>query len=199
MSRWTRYVILGVVVSIHLIVLLTVTVTTRVREQTEDPTVFKMVDVSEYVPPPPQEDEAPPEEPPPPEDAPIVTDGPAETVIEQDEPVETPPRPQPQQRPTEYVPQHRVSKPPGIPTDHVRSNIEYPTLANRQGIEGVVYLELFVDADGTIQKIQVLRDPGYGLGQAAVAAFEGVRVTPAEANGVAVAVRYRYPVRFVLR
>lgn len=198
MTRWMRYWILGAVIVIHLIVLFTVTVTTRVREQKEDPTVFKMVDVSEYVPPPPDQTEPPPDQPPPPESAPVISDGPAETVIETEE--ELPPQqPAPRREPTEYVPQHRVSKPPGIPADTIRSRIQYPPLANRQGIEGVVYLELFVDADGVIQKIEVLRDPGYGLADAAIAAFDGITVTPAEANGVPVAVRYRYPVRFALR
>ena len=69
-----------------------------------------------------------------------------------------------------------------------------PVLANRQGIEGVVYLELFIDETGEIKRIDILQEPGFGLGEAA--AFDGVTVAPAESNGVPVAVRFRYPVRF---
>jgi periplasmic protein TonB len=129
----------------------------------------------------------------------IVLDEPAETFIEtEDEVTPTPPPPQPP-RPTEYLPQHRISRPPQIPTEEIRRRVVYPTLANRQGIEGVVYLELFIDEEGRVQRIEILREPGFGLGAAAAAAFEGVTVEPAEANGRAVAVRFRYPVRFELR
>jgi protein TonB len=198
MSRWLRWGILGGVVLIHVVVLLTVTITTRVQEQREDPTVMKMVDVEAFEPPaPPPEPEEP--DPPPPEEPPVVTEEPAETVLETEEPVEPAPPPPPVDREPQYLPQHRISKPPEIPTETIRSRVAYPVLANRQGIEGVVYLELFIDETGTVERIEILREPGYGLGEAAAAAFEGVSVVPAEANGRPVAVRFRYPVRFELR
>jgi protein TonB len=125
-----------------------------------------------------------------------VLEGPAETVIETEDEVRIAPSP-PRER--EYVPQHRVSRPPQIPTEEIRERVTYPVLANRQGIEGVVYLELFIDEDGVVQRVEILREPGFGLGAAAAAAFEGITVVPAEANGQRVAVRFRYPVRFELR
>ena len=196
MNRWVRYGILAGVITIHLVLLVTVSITTRVQEEREDTTVFKLVDVSEFVPPPPED----PEPLPPVENAPVVSDGPAEIVIESE--TELPPvtsAPAEATAVIEYLPQHRISKAPVVPTDQVLGAIDYPPLANRQGIEGVVYLELFVDATGAIRRIDILRDPGYGLGEAAVAAFTGILCTPAESNGVPVAVRYRYPVRFSLR
>ncbi len=200
MNRWTRLPTLLAAVVLHVALLFTVTVTTQVRQQREDTSVFKIVDVEAFVPPPEPEPE--PEEPPPPEEeVPIVVDEPAETVIETDEEVPPPPPPAPAapQPVIEFLPQHRISVPPRIDQDTLASRIVYPTLANRSGIEGVVYLELFIDAEGTIHRIDILREPGYGLAEAAIAAFEGLTVTPAEANGIPVAVRYRYPVRFVLR
>jgi periplasmic protein TonB len=195
-NRWLRYGILAGVLLLHGVVLLTVSITTRVQEQREDTTLLKLVDVREYVPPAPEPPERRPE-PPPPEEQPIVSDEPAEIVLETEE--ELPPLPPPPPREPEFLPQHRISRPPEIPTEEIRSRVEYPVLANRQGIEGVVYLELFIDEDGVIRRIEILREPGYGLGAAAAAAFEGVTVTPAEANGRPVAVRFRYPVRFELR
>jgi hypothetical protein len=41
--------------------------------------------------------------------------------------------------------------------------------------------------------------PGRGFAEAAVRAFQGLRCTPAQANGGNVSVRYRYPVSFKLR
>jgi periplasmic protein TonB len=195
-NRWLRYGILAGVLLLHGVVLLTVSITTRVQEQREDTTLLKLVDVREYVPPAPEPPERRPE-PPPPEEQPIVSDEPAEIVLETEE--ELPPLPPSPPREPEFLPQHRISRPPEIPTEEIRSRVEYPVLANRQGIEGVVYLELFIDEDGVIRRIEILREPGYGLGAAAAAAFEGVTVTPAEANGRPVAVRFRYPVRFELR
>ena len=197
-----RFVILLVVVGLHGVAFFTITITTAARQEREDTTVFKLVDVTELQPPPPVE---PP--PPPPEDAPPPQDAVAQEVIETDEPV-----PEPIDEPVvrepvavrrdveiEYLPQHLVSVPPGVSVDEVRSQVRYPPLAQRQGIEGVVYLELFIDAEGRIRRVEVLRDPGYGLGEAAVNAFEGLTATPAYANGEPVAVRFRYPVRFSLR
>lgn len=199
--------IVAVVVAGHLIALFTISVTTASRESREDTSIFKVVDAQELPPPEPEREPEPPEpEPPEPEEQLPPQESVTEEVEESDEPIEEPaPRPEPTsvtrpaEAPIEYLPQHRISVPPGIPTDEIRSRIEYPSLARMQGIEGVVYLELFVDATGKIRRIEILRDPGYGMGAAAQAAFEGIRATPARANDEAVAVRYRYPIRFQLR
>lgn len=194
MNRWIRYGVLLGVIALHLLVLLTVTITTRVRQQREDTTIFKMVDVTEIEPAEPEDEPAPP----PRVESPIVTTaGPAEIVLESEEALSESDTGDSGE--VDYLPQHRISKAPEIPTDQVQAAIEYPPLANRQGIEGVVYLELYVDAEGTIQKIEILREPGFGLGEAAVRAFEGIVCKPAEANGVPVPVRYRFPIRFILR
>jgi len=100
---------------------------------------------------------------------------------------------------TEFLPQHRISEIPVIPSSEILARIEYPAGAARQGIEGVVYLELYIDKEGTIRRIEVLKDPGYGFAQSALRALEGLRCSPARANGEAVAVRFRYPVRFSLK
>ena len=55
-----------------------------------------------------------------------------------------------------------------------------------------------IDANGVIRKIKVLKDPGHGFAQAAVAALDGITCVPANANGKNCAVRYRYPVKFTL-
>jgi len=175
------------------------------RELREDPTVFKVVDIDLYTPSPVQ----PPEPPPKPEQPPLP---PQETITEKieetEKPVQETPAPAPPSVPIpapskfdepEYLPPHKISVPPKVPVDQVLRQLIYPPQANRQRIEGVVYLELFIDREGVIRKIEVLKDPGYGLAEAAVKAFQGVRCTPAEANGVPVAVRYRYPIRFKLR
>lgn len=155
--------------------------------------VFKLVDVDEYIPPPAVA--------PPPETA-IVYNQPeaSETVVETEkEIIETSDASYSDagiEDEIEYVPQHKISVIPEIPTKDILARIDYPPIALRQGIEGIVYLELFIDQTGAIRKISVLKDPGFGFADAALAALAGIRCKPAMANGVPVATRFRYPVRF---
>jgi protein TonB len=101
----------------------------------------------------------------------------------------------------EYLSMGKISVAPEFSERDIRRNLVYPPIARRSGIEGLVYLELFIDSRGQVQRINVLREEpaDRGFGEAAAAAFRGLSCTPAEANGRAVAVRYRYPVRFRLR
>ncbi len=100
----------------------------------------------------------------------------------------------------DYVPFQKVTQMPVLSERSVLERIPYPEMAHRAGIMGKVFLELFVDAKGTIRKIVVLKeDPaGYGFADAAVSAFNGATCVPAKIDGKPVAVRFRYPVRFSL-
>lgn len=142
--------------------------------------VFKLVDIQEYVQPPVQQKEAV-----------TVANQPkaAEKIVETNKEVN---------EEIEYLPQHKISSIPVIPTREVLSRIVYPPMALKQGIEAVVYLELFIDSGGTIRKIKVLKDPGHGFAQAAVNALQGLSCIPANVNGKNCAVKYRYPVKFTL-
>lgn len=159
-----------------------------------DATLFKLVDVMEYTPPPP---------------APVVQEKivvvtqqvkATEKIIETEEKVEEiPDTTMASEMEVEYLPQHKISSIPVIPAEEIISRVEYPAMALQQGIEGVVYLELFIDQYGTIKKVVVLRDPGHGFAEAALKAMDGISCIPATANGQNVAVRFRYPVRFSIR
>jgi len=88
---------------------------------------------------------------------------------------------------------------PVIPARELLGRIRYPEKARKQGVQGTVGLELFIDHTGSIRRIEVLSDPGWGFARAAIEALEGLTCQPAQSEGRAVAVRYRYPVRFTLR
>lgn len=193
----TRWILLIVAALLHAVLFLNVRLNTDAAgEEAERAEVVKLVDAREEV--PPAEEEIEEEEPePPPEDTVEVTDEPAQEYQETEQEVEKVERLPPSE--PDYLPQHRISQVPEIPTSEIQSRIEYPQMARRQGLEGTVFLELLIDEYGKIRKIEVLRDPGFGFAEAATAALEGITVRPAEANGVPVAVRYRYPVRFQLR
>ena len=187
-----RPLLFGLVIAIHIIVLVCVrfSVKDAALEEEIDAEIFKLVDVEEFVPPPP----------PPPviEKKEVVVNSvkASETIqetekevveVEEEVPVEI-----------EYVPQHKISVVPEIPTKAILSKIEYPKMAMKQGIEGVVYLELFIDEAGNIRHVNVLKDPGYGFAEAAIAALDGIICKPALMNEKPVAVRFRYPIRFML-
>ncbi len=176
---------------IYLILFLTITINLGEKKLRKDNSIFKIVDVKE-VEPPKIEDKKKIEEKK--EDVVEVNkqDAISENVVETEKEVV--------EVDIDYLPMNKISKLPELPVDEIKAKIIYPPLANKQGIEGIVYLELFIDNTGLIRKIEVLKDPGYGFAEAAVKAFEGIkRCKPAEANGIPVAVRYRYPIRFTLK
>jgi protein TonB len=194
---------------LHILLLFFIVFTVGVTAETIDlpAVVMKLADISEEEPPTPSP--APPQRPEPPP-APAVelptSDPVAENVIEAEEPpaeasaelAAAAPSPVSARYTEEYLPQNMVSVVPRLDEKEIRSRLIYPPIALRAGIEGLVYLELYIDRDGLVRRIRVLKEtpPNRGFGEAAVKAFEGLRGKPAMANGEAVSVRYRYPVRF---
>ena len=76
---------------------------------------------------------------------------------------------------------------------------KYPRQAKRRGKEGVVILKLTIDEKGRLINVKVIKDPGYGLAQAAVAAVKKSTFYPAKDRGKPVVCRCLLPVKFVLR
>ena len=194
-QTWSKPAFFLLVVLIHLAVFL---LGSRVPRQTvtepdfTETKLFKLVDVQEYIPPAPVRNvraasaaEPPKEaEPPASENVQESDDEPEEEAASKSE--------------EEYVPQHKISAKPVFPARKILSRLEYPAMAKKQGIEGVVLLELCIDKTGKVRKITVLKDPGYGFAESAVKTMTGVQCVPALINGEPCAVRFRYPVRFKL-
>lgn len=204
-KKFIRPVIYIIAIVLHLAILFNLTVQTPKKQKKEDTTIFKVVDVQEFQKPEPEPEKEKPKKkkeppPPPPKEETVEVETQetiAETVTETEKTVVEVEKKEPKQ--IDYLPQHKISKPPKIPTGKIRSQIQYPRLANMQKIEGVVFLELFIDTNGKIRNIKVLKDPGYGLAEAALKALENITCKPAMANDKAVAVRFRYPIRFALK
>ncbi len=93
------------------------------------------------------------------------------------------------------VPVYELSKAPSF-----KKKIEpkYPEEARRAGVEGTVQLEVLIDEKGKVQKIRVLKNPGFGLDRAAIAAASKSRFHPGIVGGKAVPVKIKIPYRFVL-
>ena len=99
----------------------------------------------------------------------------------------------------QYVPAAQVSELPR-PLNREALNLRryYPAQAKRSGFEGDVVLRLLIDADGTIAKVDIISDPGQGLGPAAAQAVRELRFSPAKVNGVAVATTVPFTIHFTL-
>lgn len=76
---------------------------------------------------------------------------------------------------------------------------EYPDLAKKAGIEGMVMLKVLVDREGRIREVQLIRGLGAGLDESAIKSAWESKWTPAIQNHKPVAVWVSYPVRFKLR
>lgn len=76
---------------------------------------------------------------------------------------------------------------------------DYPPLSRERGEQGVVMLQLAVDASGRLGEVNVLRSSGFArLDKAARAAVQRWRFQPAIENGQPVAAQLTLPVRFAL-
>ena len=220
-----RPLIFAAVAVLHIALILFAGFRTELPARSAEPAagVMRLVDVREEAPQP-----SPPSPPPPPAStpalpAPAAIEALAETVIESDEApsaiteAEAAPFSAPDAAPAatiapaqshalfgqhEYLPRHMVSTLPLLPEAEIARAIVYPRTARRLNIEGMVTLELFIDRQGAITEVRLIREspPNRGFGEAALHAFRGIRaLSPAKVNDEPVAVRFQYNLRFTLR
>lgn len=79
-------------------------------------------------------------------------------------------------------------------------NIQYPTMAQDAGIQGVVFVTFVVEKDGSVTGVRVLRGIGGGCDEEAIRRVKQMpRWEPGEQRGKPVKVQYNLPVRFTLR
>jgi TonB family protein len=89
--------------------------------------------------------------------------------------------------------------PEGLVTRMPRYQIKkplYPEAAKRANIEGVVILQVDIDATGAVKKVAVAQGLGYGCDEAAIAAVQQAPFTPAFSGSEPVPVRFLLPFRF---
>jgi len=80
-------------------------------------------------------------------------------------------------------------------------NPEYPPIAQRAGVEGVVWLNALVDKDGKVRDVIIVKESGANAGfeEAAIKAAYKTAWKPAIANGQPIALWVTYKVEFVLK
>ncbi|WP_157976064.1 energy transducer TonB [Lewinella sp. IMCC34191] len=86
---------------------------------------------------------------------------------------------------------------------YVYSRIRYPRKARRNGVEGMAVVTFVIEVDGTVTNVQVLRDPGAGIGQEVQRIVEsmndyGPSWEAGIQDGKLVRVQFNLPVQFSL-
>jgi protein TonB len=98
-----------------------------------------------------------------------------------------------------YVAASQLSELPGVECQPESLRAFYPEVARRRGIEGDVTLRLLIDADGSLAKVDVIGDPGAGLGPAGVRAIRQCRLRAGKLGGEPAATTITYVLHFVLQ
>jgi protein TonB len=86
--------------------------------------------------------------------------------------------------------------------EYIESNLEYPEEAIDDEIEGKVYVQFIINEDGSISEIAIVRDIGWGCGEAAYNLMtkmkEEITFIPGKQRGVPRPVLFTLPVKFRL-
>lgn len=80
----------------------------------------------------------------------------------------------------------------------IQGQIEYPELARKAGVEGMVVVQFVVDENGNVTSPTVLRGIGAGCDKEAVRVVQQAKFTPGMQRGKAVRVKMSLPIRFTL-
>ena len=83
-------------------------------------------------------------------------------------------------------------------------HLKYPPLARENGIQGTVVVRFVVEKDGSLTNLEVVKDPGGGLGKEALRVTQLMnemdkKWTPGKQNARPVRVRFNLPVKFRLQ
>lgn len=82
---------------------------------------------------------------------------------------------------------------------YLASNIKYPEMAKKEGIQGRVFVNFIVERSGRISRVKILRGIGGGCDEEAVRVISAMpRWKPGLVNGKPVRVSYNVPIKFTL-
>ncbi|MGQ7868968.1 energy transducer TonB [Sunxiuqinia sp. sy24] len=84
--------------------------------------------------------------------------------------------------------------------NYLAKTVDYPAVAQENGIEGKVYVNFVVNADGKVSHVSVVRPVDPSLDKEAIRVVQGMpRWKPGKQSGHAVRVSYHVPISFVLQ
>lgn len=84
----------------------------------------------------------------------------------------------------------------------IYKEVQYPSAAKKDGIEGTVISQFVVSKDGQVYDLEILKDPGSGLGEEVLRVLKKMSAdliwVPGQHQGKAVNVAFTLPVKFKL-
>ena len=81
----------------------------------------------------------------------------------------------------------------------IQSKIKYPEEAKRNGVEGKVFIQAFIDVTGNVVEAKVIKGVGHGLDEAALEAVKQTKFTSGKQEGKPVKVQVTIPIIFKLQ
>ncbi len=97
-----------------------------------------------------------------------------------------------------YKPFAQIMPEPKDGIQNIYSRIKYPVEAQKAGVEGKVYLLIYINENGGVDDVKVLKGIGAGCDETAVAAIKETKFIPGKDNGVAIKVKLSLPINFKL-
>ena len=77
--------------------------------------------------------------------------------------------------------------------------IEYPTMAKKVGVQGKVYILAFINENGIVDDVKVVKGIGAGCDEAAIEAIKKTRFIPGESSGKPAKVKTSLQINFKLK
>jgi protein TonB len=95
-----------------------------------------------------------------------------------------------------YLPFAQVMPAPVGGMEAIYKHIVYPDAAKRAGVSGKVYVLVYVNENGGVDEVKVIRGIGAGCDEAAAAGVKEVRFTPGKNDGAPVKVKLSLAIIF---
>ena len=97
-----------------------------------------------------------------------------------------------------YLPYAEVMPEPVGGLESIYKKITYPEMAKRAGVEGKVYLLIYINEKGGVDDVKVVKGIGAGCNEAAADGVKTIKFTPGKNNGIPVKVKLSLSVNFKL-
>lgn len=81
----------------------------------------------------------------------------------------------------------------------IQANLTYPEIAKRAGIEGKIFVKVYIDEKGNVEKSEIIKGIGAGLDEAAIYAISQTKFNPGILKDIPVKVVMVIPIVFKIK
>jgi protein TonB len=95
-----------------------------------------------------------------------------------------------------YLPFAQVMPTPIGGMEGIYKHVTYPELAKNAGVSGKVYVLVYINENGGVDQVKVVRGIGAGCDEAAVEGVKATKFSPGKNNGIPVKVKLSLAIIF---